>query len=118
MGLDDINLDEIKGNVFICEHCKDIWIGKPNKCECGYSSFTLTNDMNFRKAKNSPIIELPYIKTERIIIDKRYNPHYGDNRNCECGHSYERHFDSYENMDPIGCKYCRFDNFKEKLKDE
>ncbi len=35
-----------------------------------------------------------------------YDPKFGDNRVCVCGHAYYRHFDSYENMEPIGCKYC------------
>jgi hypothetical protein len=25
---------------------------------------------------------------------------------CRCGHSYRRHFDSYEGMSNVGCKYC------------
>lgn len=25
---------------------------------------------------------------------------------CICGHTYHRHFDTYEDMRPIGCKYC------------
>lgn len=48
--------------------------------------------------------ELPYII--RTIELKSYNPNYGDNRICECGHAYYRHFDSYEDMEPCGCKYC------------
>lgn len=35
-----------------------------------------------------------------------YDPKFGDNKLCECGHYYERHFDSYEDMYPCGCKYC------------
>lgn len=35
-----------------------------------------------------------------------YNPEFGDNRECECGHPYHRHFDSYDDMSPVGCKYC------------
>lgn len=46
----------------------------------------------------------PYIT--RIIEVQSYNPEYGDNRECECGHPYHRHFDSYEDMSPVGCKYC------------
>jgi len=30
---------------------------------------------------------------------------------CICGHTYHRHFDSYENMRPVGCKYCGCDCF-------
>lgn len=35
-----------------------------------------------------------------------YDPAFGDDKLCECGHTYYRHFDPYENMDPVGCKYC------------
>jgi len=35
-----------------------------------------------------------------------YDPDYGDNRLCTCGHTYYRHFDSFEKMAPVGCKYC------------
>lgn len=59
--------------------------------------------------------EQPYIKVERTVVDIFYNPAYGDNRICECGHTYERHFDSYEEMEPVGCKYCRCYEFKEKI---
>lgn len=46
---------------------------------------------------------------------KPYDPHFGDNKICLCGHFYDRHFDSYDSMSPIGCKYCdkndsRYDN--------
>ena len=55
--------------------------------------------------------ELPYIVTEHIVVEHivvehKYNPKYGDDRVCECGHAYYRHFDSYEDMYPCGCKYC------------
>ena len=45
-----------------------------------------------------------------------YDPAFGDERQCVCGHSYHRHFDSYEDMDPVGCKYfmdCGCKGFKE-----
>ncbi|AXH49265.1 hypothetical protein HWB76_gp137 [Streptomyces phage Blueeyedbeauty] len=31
---------------------------------------------------------------------------------CKCSHPYHRHFDSYEDMHPIGCKYCECDTFE------
>lgn len=47
------------------------------------------------------------IEQEEIIENRNeYNSQFGDNKLCECGHTYERHFDSYSNMDPVGCKYC------------
>lgn len=48
--------------------------------------------------------EKPYL--EKTVIVRQYNPKYGDDRLCTCGHPYYRHFDSYEEMEPIGCKYC------------
>jgi hypothetical protein len=35
-----------------------------------------------------------------------YDPNFGDERECACGHPYRRHFDTYENMSPASCKYC------------
>ena len=43
-----------------------------------------------------------------------YDPNFGDEKLCECGHPYYRHFDSYEDMEPIGCKYCGCRIFKLK----
>jgi hypothetical protein len=43
-----------------------------------------------------------------------YNPLFGDEKECadpDCGHSYYRHFDSYEEMEPVGCKYCHCRSF-------
>lgn len=57
--------------------------------------------------------EKPYIKIERVVIEKKYNPNYGDDRMCECGHKYYRHFDSYDDMEAVGCKYCGCYEFKE-----
>lgn len=45
--------------------------------------------------------------------EKVYNPQYGDNRICICGHRYASHFDSYEEMEAVGCKYCGCNNFVE-----
>lgn len=57
--------------------------------------------------------DTPYIETEVIVkaIFREYNPEYGDEKLCKCGHSYYRHFDSYEGMAPVGCKYCQCDEF-------
>ena len=42
-----------------------------------------------------------------------YDPEFGDDRICDCGHAYYRHFDTYENMAPVGCKYCHCCEFRE-----
>ena len=51
----------------------------------------------------------PYL--EYYVKIKRYNPDYGDDKLCKCGHFYYRHFDAYENMAPVGCKYCSCQEF-------
>jgi hypothetical protein len=60
--------------------------------------------------------ENPYIVVERTIIELKYNPKYGDNRICKCGHPYYRHFDPYDSMESCGCKCCSCLTFKEKGK--
>lgn len=57
--------------------------------------------------------EPPYFTVVRIEYDKKYNPNYGDDRVCKCGHSYYRHFDTYEGMEAVGCKYCECFEFEE-----
>jgi hypothetical protein len=56
--------------------------------------------------------ELPYI--DKVVIEKVYNPKYGDGRICVCGHEYFRHFDTYDHMANVGCKYCGCHKFEEK----
>ena len=43
-------------------------------------------------------------------LASKYDPFYGDELPCECDHPYYRHFDSFANMVPIGCKYCTFED--------
>lgn len=59
--------------------------------------------------------EPAYIVTKKrvTVTTIKYNPKYGDARVCKCGHAYYRHFDTYEDMLPVGCKYCECGNFKE-----
>lgn len=58
--------------------------------------------------------EPPYLETHKVETTYHYNPNYGDDRECECGHPYYRHFDTYEDMYACGCKYCSCWEFKEK----
>lgn len=60
-------------------------------------------------------VEQPYLEVVTIKIDRKYNPKYGDDRKCKCGHPYYRHFDSYEQMEAVGCKYCECYDFEEAL---
>ena len=55
-------------------------------------------------SKDNPYLE--YIKKK-----KKWNPDYPQDKLCKCGHPYYRHFDSYEDMEPCGCKYCGCHDF-------
>ncbi len=59
------------------------------------------------------MIQQPYIEVAVISIERKYNPEYGDDRMCQCGHLYYRHFDTYEEMSDVGCKYCGCYTFEE-----
>ena len=41
-----------------------------------------------------------------------YDEKYGDDKLCECGHKYFRHFDPFKDMTPVGCKYCECDHYR------
>ncbi len=53
--------------------------------------------------------EPPYL--DKVVIEKVWNPKYNEDARCTCGHIYYRHFDTYDNMKNIGCKYCCCDEF-------
>lgn len=55
----------------------------------------------------------PYMvySIHRILTAYAWNPNYNQDAVCECGHPYYRHFDTYEEMYPVGCKYCECSNF-------
>lgn len=48
-----------------------------------------------------------------VQLDQMWDESHDQGAPCLCGHSYYRHFDSWEDMEPIGCKYCECFNFKE-----
>lgn len=53
--------------------------------------------------------EPPYLTVVETTVRRKYNPRYGDDRLCRCGHTYYRHFDwgdPDEANAPVGCKYC------------
>jgi hypothetical protein len=58
---------------------------------------------------------IAWMHFEEILLPRTmYNLDFGDNKLCTCGHTYYRHFDNYEDMNPVGCKYCDCCDFKEK----
>jgi hypothetical protein len=44
-----------------------------------------------------------------------WNPSYDQEAICVCGHPYYRHFDSYDHMYNIGCKYCECGSFTKEI---
>lgn len=61
--------------------------------------------------------EPPYLVKKIVRRVQVYNPKYGDDRMCVCGHVYYRHFDTYDNMANVGCKYrgsCECEGFCEE----
>lgn len=55
--------------------------------------------------------EKPYV--EKTVTNLEYNPRYGDDRVCVCGHAYYRHFDTHDDMYNCGCKYCGCHDFRD-----
>lgn len=39
-------------------------------------------------------------------LGKKFDPTIEYEAPCVCGHPYYRHFDTYDNMAAVGCKYC------------
>ena len=56
--------------------------------------------------------EAPYIMETVTTVVPKYNPKFGDDRMCKCGHPYYRHFDTYDDMHACGCKSCDCFEFK------
>jgi hypothetical protein len=54
----------------------------------------------------------------KLKINNDYDPNFGDDKVCKCGHTYYRHFDSYEDMRSVGCKYCWCHIFAERISEE
>lgn len=69
-------------------------------------------------SENQP--ENPYLVTTKTVVQTTYayRADYGDDRICKCGHAYYRHFDTYEQMSPVGCKYCACHLFVEAIPGE
>lgn len=78
---------------------------EPNKID-----LAITQCESTLKKGNRPYL----IDSINVRVEYKYNPDFGDDKECECGHPYYRHFDTYENMSIAGCKYCFCGEFVEK----
>jgi hypothetical protein len=59
--------------------------------------------------------QAPYIKKRRSYTLYAINPNFPSGQLCadpECQHTYDRHFDPYEDWAAVGCKYCPCNRFK------
>jgi hypothetical protein len=73
------------------------------------AEITFRKRFKIREDQDPEEIGKMYIETmgfEVVEVAILYDPNFGDDVECECGHPYYRHFDSYEGMSPVGCKYC------------
>jgi hypothetical protein len=59
-----------------------------------------------RKTHGGVIVEVEF-----IVKPMKYDPQYGLDTLCKCGHAYYRHFDRYEDRLLVGCKYCECTRF-------
>lgn len=77
-------------------------------------SFTKEKDEFERQNEmlEDEIREQPYLVSHLVAFQSRWNPAYPEHKLCSCGHYYVRHFDSYENMKAVGCKYCECCKFE------
>lgn len=92
-----------------------------NKSNNLFDKFYLTSEQKhelLNKINNGSHTECQEIARELLIAinecgGRVYDENFGDDKKCSCGHSYYRHFDSYDDMKPVGCKYCSCSGFVE-----
>ena len=86
--------------------------------DCGRRSIDELRNLDKQLMDKYPRSEYIGVKTADMpYIDGAYNPDYGDDRICKCSHKYYRHFDSYDDMSPVGYKYCSCTEFVEATND-
>lgn len=64
----------------------------------------LSNHESSSSREISQIIDIVYEINN--AVGRLWNPEYNQSERCTCGHPYERHFDGYDDMRAVGCKYC------------
>lgn len=75
-----------------------------NDCPAGTSDHI---EADLLHAAIIAVMKEDHIAIKRIANGPElYDPNFGDEKKCLCEHSYYRHFDSYEDMIPVGCKYA------------
>lgn len=105
--MEDLNEDEFDPN----SHYLDYITGSEEKA--------ILEAIQKAEDENQPCQIVFYHETIRKLLtripvlgDKPYDPNFGDDKVCKCGHHYYRHFDGYEGNRPVGCKYCECHAFQ------
>ena len=82
--------------------------------QIGIHQSYLSDVLNGRRDPGKSILKA--LGYERVVLYRpiSYDKNYGDDKLCECGHQYHRHFHGYEDMKAVGCKYCECGVFKAK----
>lgn len=109
MGNENIDLSYIHNRTKELLDSLKQYIGEPSVVEVQKKLQEAMREVAFNEkgvTKPTPQVDGPYIITEKVEVEHRYNPDYGDDRMCKCGDPYYRHFDTYDDMYPCGCKYC------------
>jgi hypothetical protein len=81
----------------LCDQCWEVERRLPRFLKAGGAkalAFVLAEAGKQTKPKFDPSVDLDLIC-----------------QNPTCEHPYERHFDTYEDMRPVGCKYCNCQEF-------
>jgi DNA-directed RNA polymerase subunit RPC12/RpoP len=99
----------------------------PDLAGPGSSTYVRTED--HEAERNRLLDEIEQLKQETFALEyslsneageypdrKAWDKEHDQEVDCsECGHPYYRHFDSYENNRPVGCKYCECRIFQEPI---
>lgn len=116
---DDSDADKERGRIRLSEALFEVGRMLRNASDFAGMAWDICKDYEIceetvRIMENTPETQKPYIvKLEENVV-RLYNPEYGDDKLCTCGHVYYRHFDTYDEMFPIGCKYCDCRLFTER----
>jgi hypothetical protein len=86
------------------KHTVGYWFAKPNR-------EVVAKEVRDLVGNDEWSCEITQLKPASSQPEVVYDPNFGDDKVCQCGHPYYRHFDTYEDMYPVGCKYCGCDRF-------